>query len=285
MLHKLYWRGLGPALRVLGPDVTLPASVMAARAASRLKRWPGIAQGVRLGFPDAGEDFVQDVVRGDARRRFRTALDRLVIPTMDRAALERLVDVEGVEHLLAGPAIVVQAHFGVHGLPGVGLALCGVPLTVHAVMIPDDQLPPGRGYSQAQRRELEQRLGVIQYVHAPGREGLAQCRAVLERGEVLLGVPDGASSLELVPGEARELPALGRTLRWPRYAFDLATEVGVPICGLFPDSSGPRHRLEVVALDQDDPQADFVARYDAMLRRVPAQWQFWEHFRPGGLLV
>lgn len=284
MLHRVYWQLGGPAMRAAGPDAVLRGAPAVARIGGRLRAWPGVDDGVRRAFPDATDAFVAQVVRRDAARRVRTAVERLVLPRLDRAALDRLVDLSGVELLLDGPAIVVQGHTGVHGLPGLALALRGVPLTVHAIMVDDGDLPGARGFSQARRRALEESLPGIRYLYATGPGTIARCREVLDAGRVLLGVPDGATSLDLVPGRHRTIPFFGLPVRWPAYAFDLAADAHVPVCALLIDSSRHRHRLEVVALDPADPQRDFVARYEALIRRAPGQWQFWDRLRPGELL-
>ena len=285
MLHRLYWDLAGPALRALGPVATFRLAPRAGRLAGRLRSSIGVAEGLRLGFPEADDAFVRRVQHEDAARQARTALERHALPLLTREALDQVAEVHGAELLRRGPAIVVQAHFGVHGLPGVSLGLHGVPLTIHATMVPDAELAGGRGGSQARRRELEGRIQAVRYLHAVGEEGVRGGRAVLDRGEVLLAVPDGFTSLTLTPGAPRVLPLLGRPVRWPTYAFTLAKQAGVPLCAMFPDSRGQRTRIDVVPLSSQDPQAEFVARYDAFLRQAPGQWQYWAHYRPGELLA
>lgn len=282
MLHRVYWDLAGPALRALGPVATFRLAPRLGRLAGPLRTSAAVERGLRLGFPDADPSFLQRALRQDAARKARTALERHALPSLTRQDLDRVAVVTGAGNLLPGPAIVVQAHFGVHGLPGVALGLHGVPVTIHATMLPDRDLGGGRAMSQARRRELEQRIPAVRYLHAVGQDGLAGARRVLDQGGVLLAVPDGFTSLQLTPGPPRVLPLLGRPVRWPTYAFRLAKETGVPLCALFTDSSEAQSRIEVLPLDDADPQAQLVVLYDAMLRRVPGQWQYWEHFRQGG---
>lgn len=285
MLHRLYWDLAGPALRALGPVATFRLAPRVGALAGPLRRSAAVERGLRLGFPDADEAFIRAALREDAARKARTAVERHALPGMTRQALDRVAVVTGAERLRSGPAIVVQAHFGVHGIPGVALGLHGVPLTIHATMLPDQDLGEGRGGSQARRRALEQRITAVRYLHAVGEEGRQGARRILDQGGVLLAVPDGFTSLHLTPGPPRILPLLGRPVRWPTYAFTLARETGVPLCALFTDSRQARSHIEVLPLDGADPQAQFVGLYDAMLHRAPGQWQYWEHYAPGELLA
>jgi len=197
--------------------------------------------------------------------RVRSQLGRQLLPS-HRA---HTVTVEG-EHLLRAPVLVVAAHFGQHGLPPVTLAARGHDVTVVAVMRPDEELSAGARYGQRRRRALEATLPV-RYVRA--RPDLVP----EPRGILIMG-GDGRAALSVHGEPGRPLPLAGQTTRWPTRPFEVAETLGLQAIGLFFDSSRRQHRLKLVDLGSDDPQATFVARYDAWLRDHPGQWALWDGF-------
>ncbi|MCP4804568.1 MAG: hypothetical protein GY884_04395, partial [Proteobacteria bacterium] len=195
--------------------------------------------------------------------RLRNQLGRQLLPR--HLVSEGQVD---GEVLLVPPVLVVAAHFGQHGLPPVALAARGHRVTVVTVMKPDASLSPAAAYGQASRRALEERLPVRYLRAEPGLLPPAD-------GVVIMG-GDGRAALEVHGEPGRLLPLLDRPERWPERPFAIAHQMGVRTVGLFLDSAARRHRLKVVGLGSDDPQAAFAAHYDAWLREHPAQWAFWD---------
>lgn len=259
MWRRPLWRVVGPALRTLPPEA---AHALVFHTACRLApacRSARTSAALRAAFPTRGDAALDEA----SALRLRTQLGRQLLPRH----LASEVEVEG-EALLEPPVLVVAAHFGQHGLPPVALATRGHAVTVVTVMRDDAELPPAAAYGQARRRDLEASLPV-RYVRA--RPGLVPPA----EGVLVMG-GDGRAALAIHGEDGRELPLLGRPERWPTRPFAIADRMGIRTVGLFFDSAERRHRLKLVPLGSDDPQAAFAAHYDAWLREHPAQWAFWD---------
>lgn len=257
MWRRPLWRLVGPALRRLPSEPAHALVFEASRRLARPARSAAVSAALEAAFP--GRPGLLDEA---SALRLRTQLGRQLLPRH----LVAEVEVEG-EELLRAPVLVVAAHFGQHGLPPVALAARGHQVTVVTVMLPDADLAPEAAYGQAQRRALEERLPVRYLRAEPG--------LVPPRDGVLIMGGDGAAALDVHGEHGRELPLLDHPERWPERPFAIARQLGIEAVGLLFDSAPRRHRLKLVPLGSDDPQAAFAAYYDAWLRDHPAQWAFW----------
>jgi hypothetical protein len=261
--RRAYWHGLAPALRSL--PVTR-ATDLAWRASQHAPadQLAGAVATRALG-PDAGS-----VARDAGRLRLRTRLEVPLYPRLGPGHVELAGQAALDDALAQGGAIAVVAHFGVHGLTALGLALHGYAVTARTYMLPAGQLDAARAWSQAQRRALEAELP-LRYVRVgePGDDP----EGVLASGGVLYTNGDGWTPGLLGDPEAIA-PLLGAPFRWPQRAWELSAATGAPCFGLFLDSRARRHRLELVPLGAD-PFPAFVDHYARRLREQPGQWQFW----------
>ena len=74
-------------------------------------------------------------------------------------------------------------------------------------------------------------------------------------------------------------------MRFPPHPLRLARKTGARLFVLYLDSRRPVHKLEVLPLDGADPVEALRASYEARLRQMPGQFQFWGDLEPGRVLA
>lgn len=270
---RAYWGAGGPALRGLPGALGrwVPAAVSRAARPSR-----SVRAAMAAALPAAAAGDLDLWAREEARLRLHTRLERLRYPAWTDAEARARVTVIGAEALDTALArgrgvVLVAAHFGLHALPPLALSLLGWPVAAVRVMRPDAELGSARGWSQAQRRAMEDALPAG-YIDA-GDD--APLRAALGRGEVLVMGGDGDGVGALTGHPDHTAPLLGRPTAWPTAPYAVARDAGAAPLGLWPDSGEAGHQLLIRPLDADDPQRDFIEQYERWLRARPGQWQFW----------
>ncbi len=278
---RLGWWGWAPLADRLPAVATRGASWVATGLGTAD---PKIAARIRHVL-DVDEAAAHAAARAYAALAWRTRAEAAAYPSLARAGLDGWCVIDGadaVREAVAGPgAIVMVAHFGQHGLPPLALALAGVPVVARTFMMPDDALSPASAWSQQQRRALEAKLPV-RYVRA-GSDG-DDPEALLASGNALYTNADGWSPDRILGDRSRFLTIGSVRMRFPPHPFRLARKTGARLFVLYLDSSRPVHRLEVLPIGGPDPVDALRSSYEARLRRMPGQFQFWGDLEPGRVL-
>ena len=213
------------------------------------------------------------------RATARNVVDVLRPFPRERAAVQRLVRFEGLEHLDAARrggrgVIALSAHLGNWEVLGAALAAQGIPVDVVAQKV----FEPG-----AHRMLNDWRRCAGVEVHARGG-GLARVLRALRAGHVVGMLVD-----QDTPGPSLFASFFGHAARTPRSPFLLARRTGAALVPMWirMDDGGQHVAVIEPALEAADGHGDaaLVAdaeawhrRLEAAIRRFPEQW-VWHHRR------
>jgi KDO2-lipid IV(A) lauroyltransferase len=270
-LNVTYW-----AIRTLSRIVqALPLSVGYALAAALADlvfgSWPSIRQRTTANFAVVvGSADAPRLAAASFRHYFRYLVEFLRFPALDRSAIERAVDVRGVEHLhgamAAGRgAIAVGFHIGNIDLGAAVLAQVGYPVNVVV-----DTFEPPKLDELIQREREAKGLKLIPLELAPRR-----ALRVLRSKEILALLVDKPT-----PEDGVVVHFFGGHIAIPAGAAFLALRTGASIvpCCVF-RTGGGRFVAEVASPINPTGYADVEALTQAMVdtlevwvRRHPEQW-------------
>lgn len=254
-------------------------------ALGRLAWWPlGIRRRlvesqIRASFPEKDDAWVRRTARAAYAHLGREGIAMLRVSALDREAVVRRTEVEGMDAFLDALArgrglVLVTGHFGNWEIGGAALAARGVPLDVIA---------------QRQSNPLFDR----DIVAARERLGLR----VIDRGRApklaLRALREGRVAAFVSDQDARRsgvfVPFFGRPASTHRGAALFALRAGVPLflgTALRRSDGTYRVRLEEIDVDRSGEMDDaverltaaFTARLEAAIREAPEQY-FWHHRR------
>jgi len=234
--------------------------------------WSGIRERTTENMRWVVGDRADAVARASFRNYFRYMFELLRFPSMDAAAVDRVVRVEGVEHLRVAMAdgrgaIAVGFHIGNIDLGAAVLARQGYP--VHVVV---DRFEPPRLDELLQGFRRARGLELIPIEQAP-----RQALRVLRRGEVLALLIDRPT-----PGEGVAVEFFGGPIEIPAGAALLSLRTGAPIvaCRVVRTASGrflaevaaPIAPGEVSGRDAGRLMQRVVAVLERWVRADPTQW-------------
>lgn len=206
---------------------------------------------------------------------------------------------DGLERLYAsrarGGVILLHPHMGPAQLPLCVLGAMGMPLhQIGGGEVAVEKSAVGEWASETRDR-LERRMPVTLHDGAGFLRGVL--RALSDGGVVLTACDGTGGGREL--GRRLERSVLGQRMRVPVGAFYLAWRAGVPIHTLYTivDPRCPKRHIsvigEAVPVVRDgtmeealEAGADFTSAWlTLLLSRHPAEWHFWDQFKPGGVLA
>ncbi len=206
------------------------------------------------------------------------------------------LEIEGLEAVEAAVRsgeglVLMHPHMGPAQLPLCVLGVLGYPMHQVGGGVTEVEKSPAGQWAASERARLEQRMPVTLH---DGKAFLRGLLRALGKGEVVLTACDGT-------GGGRELgrryvrTVLGRAMKLPVAAFYLAHRTKARLHPLHTVRDGRRWRSvigpelpvrrELPLEEALEAGADETAAYlDAVLKKHPGDWLFWDQFRPGALL-
>lgn len=232
---------------------------------------------VAIAFPDLDEAARRRIIRGMFRHLGETLFEVLWLPNLDRAAVGRTTELEGIDQieraLSAGRGLIVfTAHCGNWEWLAATVALCGYRVT--ALQRERDD----RGLNDF-IVGLRRHNGVETIDRGSASSGRDMLRA-LRSGGILAFLID-----QNIRGETEKVTFFGQPALTPTGPARLAIRAGVPVIAGFIERRAGRlhtHFSEAIETSRDDdPLALTQLMTDAIeqqIRRAPEQW-VWMHDR------
>lgn len=208
-------------------------------------------------------------------------IEVLLYPAMNRALIERLVVLEGREHLdralAAGRGVLLfQAHFGAFQMvmPAIGYRDYRMnQISASAALWKNSSASNAPERMHTIKADYEERLPVQ---HISVASSLRPVFRALERNEIVGITVDGGGGKKTV-----RLPFLGRSANFQTGAPDLAVRTGAAIVPAFiVTEPGLRHRLTIHPPLLFDPAAGRDANRSEILRQFCCLLEQYVHHHP-----
>lgn len=263
-----------------------------------------LADNCRRLAPDLDEAALRREGLRYLRVHYLNQLIIFLIPRLDRAALDELVEWEGLEHLDAALArddaagrgvVLAHPHFGPVHLPLLALARRGYPLK--QIGMPSAEGLSWVGRNVAYRLRLRLEAGIpAEIIHA-NKDLRAVFRHLRAGGAVMLTADGSGDDQEY--GRHIPLDFHGHVLRFPLGAASLALRTGATLLPLFlrPGETKPWRVVVEPALVAPQGEATsgrdpamamaraWVQRYKPYARRWPGCMHFLDRYAPGLFIV
>ena len=273
--------------RVLIRHLPLGAVYHLGRAGGRLlcaispERRALMEQELRAAFPGRGPREYRRLVRASFANYGVSEIEVLLYPALNRRLMERLVTIEGKEHLDAALAagrgvLLFQAHFGAFQMvmPAIGYGGYRMnQISASAALWKDSGVSDAPERMHAIKASYEERLPVR---HISIASSMRPVFRALERNEIVGITVDGGGGRKTVG-----LPFLGRSANFQTGAPDLALRTGAAIVPAFIVSeAGLRHRLTIHPPLHADPAAGRDENRVAILREFTSLLERYVHSHP-----
>jgi lauroyl/myristoyl acyltransferase len=274
LVKKLLILALFSPLRVVIRHLPLGAVWRLGRLGGRVlcaispERRALLEQELRATFPGRSPEEYRRLVRECFANYGLSEIEVLLYPALNRAFMERLVTIEGKEHLdgalAAGKGVLLfQAHFGAFQMvmPAIGYGGYRMnQISASAAVWQHSGVSDAPERMHAIKADYEERLPV-QHINVAA--SMRPVFRALERNEIVGITVDGGGGRKTV-----RLPFLGRSANFQTGAPDLAVRTGAAIVPAFiVTEAGLRHRLTIHPPLRFDPSAGRDENRDGILRQ------------------
>lgn len=205
-----------------------------------------MAEEFRMIFPDKNIAEIKKIVKYSFMNYCISEMEVLLYPVMDSKFIEKILTIEGNEHLdrsLAGGkgVLLFQAHFGAFQMTMPAIGYSGYTMnqiSASASIWKEDSSSEIQKRSAGIKAKYEHTLPVR---HISIESSLRPVFRALERNEIVGVTVDGGGGKKTV-----SIPFLGRTANFQQGAADLALRTGAEIVPVFiVTEKGLKHRLVI----------------------------------------
>jgi KDO2-lipid IV(A) lauroyltransferase len=242
------------------------------------------------------------IIRENLGNHYKNIMELFKYHQLNEKNLERFVSFNGLNYLETelkkGRGIILGlGHFGPKQLILVALGLKGYKLNQVCYHMIEEELTFIRKYvSQKQRLKLERKIPA-HFINL-GRS-LRPAFEALNKNQILLITGDGIGLPHHINQTYSEFKFLGKRCLFPLGMIILAKKTGASLLPTFIIRKGPHHNIIIeppIEIDysqegqknQESLKEEFkkfLRILEDYIRKWPSQWEFWEEFEEGNIIV
>lgn len=241
---------------------------------------------------------INHIVRHYLQNYYTHQLLIFLFPRLDKNYIQRMVTIEGLEHLDQALAqgkgcILVHGHFGLFQLPLFTLGLLGY--RINQITLPSDQGLSYIGKKVAYNYRMRYEA-LIPARLIPANTFLRPVFTALKNNEVVMITGDGAGG-SVYYGKYIFLNFFNHSYPFPSGPISLALKTGAAILPMFIFKEGfSRYRImigETLTLTRDqhsnsglqEGMEKFGKLLENNIRKYPCHWRFWDEFSANASLT